>query len=329
MYFLQAANIYEKFDALRSHDVSNVGFWHYLSWALMMLLVGVVLYGLFRWLTQDRKQSNLMSSVANLAIKENSGNTTTTVGDPAELRPEVPSMGEDDDVLPPLSALPIGCRVSLFWDGGGLRCGSLSDVHAKENGLMILSVESDAVPKQGPVLLFARDNFGHMLIHRINIESVPQQGMRAVKPAALKPTTRLHAKLRTQTNLPAAVMRRSAEDSEQEPTPMLVRIHDLSVEGMGLLSEKPLVPNDQLVVRISFLGYVGPLSAVGKVIWAQRDVAGIYRAGIELEEDESLLRFTLADFSYATIQSESSALVMAKRQQDLAEEPEVVETPGA
>jgi hypothetical protein len=74
--------------------------------------------------------------------------------------------------------------------------------------------------------------------------------------------------------------------------------HDISAEGMGVLSEKEFSPGVEVSMSLHLPGSNKELSAQGKVIWSERSGDG-FRVGINLEETglmevSTILRFLRA-----------------------------------
>ncbi len=105
-------------------------------------------------------------------------------------------------------------------------------------------------------------------------------------------------------------------NGEDQETQMMVRIHDMSFDGVGVLSEEALVKGDKLMLRLQLQDYIDPLTLHGKVSWVEKDIAGIHRAGIGLAFEEADTRLILADFMFGRLKAQSSEIILDQRRND-------------
>lgn len=284
--------IYEKFEALQdSGSASTVAFWEFVATGLFVLLVFVALVLLYRGLVararrwadrdrrgqlDDRKRKNLAADEEHLAkgavdfedAEEGFGESALEFG----------QLGTDR-------------ALSVFWDIDGLRCGcSAKSTKSGKDGLTV-TVESESVPLKGSLTVVIPEDTGHVSFFEAEIATA--QGFeRTLAAGATK--LRMHRKHRAGVIFPGAAVR--TRNGEEQGEPIVLRIHDLSLDGMGILAEDELETGDELTMRIQLPGYLDPFSAQAEVVWVQKDLADMFRAGAAIALEEIALRALIADF---------------------------------
>jgi hypothetical protein len=96
----------------------------------------------------------------------------------------------------------------------------------------------------------------------------------------------------------AAATLRAPRAGEDRSRPFIVRIHDLSLDGMGVLSEEPLEKGDLLTVRVHLPGYLDPFTVPAQVAWTRGVQAGVCRAGLSIDAEDLELRAVIADYVF-------------------------------
>lgn len=67
---------------------------------------------------------------------------------------------------------------------------------------------------------------------------------------------------------------------------------DISGLGLRLCLDKPLLPEEQLVIALYVLGEPKPIEAIGRVAWCKEFAQGEFKAGIEFTKIKDQMRFT-------------------------------------
>ena len=202
-------------------------------------------------------------------------------------------------------------EVGLFWDVRGMRAGCAARLVEASDQRVVVRVDSSPAPLAGRALLVISEPEGHVAFHEIEVTGAPAEGQRGLTPRDGRPAARLHRRCRSQVTLPAAAVATGANDDE----PMAMRVHDVSLDGLGVLGETELTTGDVLIVRCPLPDHVEPLTLEGRVMWTQRDLAGICRAGLELEAG-GVSRLRLADFMYSRLKAESSEIILQARRKE-------------
>lgn len=67
-----------------------------------------------------------------------------------------------------------------------------------------------------------------------------------------------------------------------------VRAKDVSVRGIGIALNEPLVPQDRMdiVVNAAILRY--PIQRKGRVAWCEKTATGLFRAGLDFGIDNQI-----------------------------------------
>ncbi len=68
----------------------------------------------------------------------------------------------------------------------------------------------------------------------------------------------------------------------------LVQTEDLSIKGIGLVSEKELLPRTPLEIWLPIIDTGEKLYTKGSVAWSKQSGMNKYRVGVELENPESM-----------------------------------------
>ncbi len=317
MFLLETRyDIHDKINALNGSQVEAVDMMDYVSWGIIGILILLAAYvvsrGLFRVasagqvddrrgllkrrLTTDEDKDGLLAIGKVLKADHVSGRNA----------------GEDSVLL--LKEVAAGTRVALYWNAGELRCGCRGVVGQPEGEHLLVRFDSDSAPKKGQALLVCPETEGHASFYEVNMVDSPDAKTRVLGSATIRSASRMNRRYRAHVALPAAVIQ-EGEDENENQDPMLVRVHDMAFEGLGVLGEGPLAEDENVVLRLQLPGYLDPLTLVARVAWSERDLAGLYRAGLRLDCDSLDVRLTLADYMFGRIKAESSDIILEQRRE--------------
>ena len=323
-------DIHDRINALNGDNTQDVGLWDILSWTVVGLLIIVVAYFVTRNLFRDgeeTKGTNRRGANRNGKSLAESFQDDRFLNAKAVLDDDhAVARFEPDDVVLPLNEIGPQTRVALFWNVGELRCGCLGKVVEPDERNLLIEFDSESAPRKGRALLVAPETEGHTSFYEINVVDAPTSKGRVLGTATVRSASRMNRRFRAHVAVPAAVLKKN-EVGENEPT-MIARVHDMAFDGLGVLSEEPMAEGDELILRLQFPGYLEPLTLEGDVTWSQKDIAGIFRAGIRLSFDAIETRLHLADYMFGRLKAESSALVLEqRRRQNTPIKPTKIQVP--
>ncbi len=325
MLLLAQQNIYDKFSALRGESNEDLVFWRILTWGMLTALILAGCWFAYVWflrrraLAADRRAAFSNRKRANLDVDPD-----PKLDFSRELSPLDYVTDARVDAFPALADVRSGTRIALFWDVGGLRCGTLGRAQRGESGELFAAFESDSAPTEGDATLLVPEAAGHVLFYRVSTAKADGSSQRRIAVRGMNPVSRIHHKYRAATSLRAAAIRPDAEGGA-----LLIRVQDLAFDGFGVLSEAELTVNTQLEIRVELADYLEPIQLIGRVAWAHVDPVGLWRGGIELSHENIEQRLILADYLLSTIRAESGEIVVDERREETTPSRPVPVDPGA
>ncbi len=315
MFFISAGyDIREKISALNGDNTQSFSFLEILNWTVVGLLIIAIAYLLTRGLFREGKRERRGIDKKKDGDVANAGSSNLLQVD-RYMSNDVDTVEDDGaEVTCALCEIDPGVHLALFWNVGELRCGCLGQAESSSNANLVVGFDSESTPTKGRALLAVPEAIGHVSFYEVNVVEAQAGNKRILGMATIRAASRMNRRFRTHVAVPTAIMKKNGEDADDST--MMARIHDMALDGLGVLSEEPLHEDDELVLRLQLPGYLEPLTLEGRVAWSQEDVAGIFRAGVELSLDAIETRLNLADFMLGRLKAESSAIVLDQRRRD-------------
>lgn len=288
--FLQS-DIYDKFDALQERGAGRAQFWEIVARGVLMLLVAIAVYLLLSYVYRrffwraDRR-----------------GRSTWDKGD---LEGSLLEMGDDVRRSVLIGEIPKQASFYFFWEVGGLNCGCGGTIREVEGNAVKIDVGSDSAPVNGAARLVVPDLEGNVSFYDVKVAGADGDLRRTLETEDGRASAFMDRACRMRVNLKAAALV-NPDDGEtaSERDGVLVRILDLSLDGLGLRSDVALESGAKILVRAQFPGYLEPITVNGTVAWSREELTGIHRAGVAISFSGLDLRLIVADFMYLTRRAE-------------------------
>ncbi|MFT7617171.1 MAG: hypothetical protein ACI97A_000805 [Planctomycetota bacterium] len=311
MWFLAAGrDIYDKINALNGGNANGAIFFVIVSWGLVAVLILLIAFLVSRKFFHGRGRPARRLERRGEGSRKPNQEPADATHDGADNR----RFEEDfslDDTSRRLDELLPETRVSLFWDVSEMRCGCLGYVVASSGKNIEIKFDSDSAPRKGRAILASPEDEGHVSFYEVKIDEGANGTNRILAPATTRPASRMNRRYRSHVAVQAALTTRDRAQNETDP--VVARLHNMAFDGLGVLSEGRIRPHEVFILRVKLPGYLEVLTLEGEVAWSERDLAGIWRAGLNLDFDDLETRLNLADYMLGRLKAESSALILEKR----------------
>lgn len=309
MWFLAIGpDIHEKIEALKGSNANGDNFWVIVNWSVATVLIITLSILLTRRLF--RKFGKATVTARRVGQAKNPTEDKGAVPQVIERRLPKEDPNAEDAPLRLHELLP-ETRVSLFWDVGELRCGCLGVVVGVEGEEVSIRFDSDSAPRKGRALLVCPEIEGHVSFYEIQVKGGPDGKTRTLASVSNRGASRMNRRYRAHVAVQAALT--TVDRAECESDPIMIRIHDMAFDGLGVLSADQIRQDEKFILRVQLPGYLEPHTHEGKVAWTEKDPTGIFRAGLLLNLEDIETRLNLADFMFGRLKAESSALILEKR----------------
>lgn len=284
--FLQS-DIYEKFEALQERGAGRAQFWEIVAEGVLLLLVVVMAYVVLRLLYRrffwrgDRRGRGEWNG--------------------AEMQGGLLQIGEEMKRRVQLEEVPKNTALYLFWEVGGLVCGCGGTILAAAPHEVKIETSSDSAPVSGEARLVVPDMEGNVSFYDVTVSAASGDRGRTLVSSDGFAAAFMDRAFRMSVNLKAAALVAGGDgggEGDASSEGVIVRILDLSLDGMGLRSEVALEGSSDVLVRAHFPGYLEPIAVTAKVAWCREELAGIFRAGIAISFSGLDLRLIVADYMY-------------------------------
>lgn len=290
---LQSANIYDKFDALKSEGSGSV-WWDVAALAFLTTAILVGFLATYRAILNYREAKSKdrrgrIKGKLRRKLNEESDHLISSHGDQGEFDLSLSSRNLGD--------VPAGSKVSVFWTEDGKRKRSAAKVMRREDNALGLSLgTADGLTEETGRLICAADS-GDLIFFDVEIRAGNDDFEVQMSEGAS--AIRMRRKSRVPTGVQAAVRRGSEPvegGAEGKSSHFVLRIHDMSFDGFGVLADEELTAKERLMIRVQFPGYADPFTSQAEVAWTRDDVAGLCRAGLSIIPQDIDNRSFIADF---------------------------------
>ena len=291
-------DVFDKFEALKSRpEESDVRQWQWVAAALVVAFLIFAVHAIWRGLSSSFRarfgvddRRGVPAGLRRTLVELEEG---ATFSDPQGEWRDDSGKAVAEQVAFGLGDLKPGAALVLAWTLDGLRCLCTAQCMEVEGEKARIKVKSESTPLKGKVRVIVPESQGHMLL----LECQVADGKSLVRELVERDRglrSRIHRRHRVAVSLPAAASRRGTE--AEEGVAMAVRINDLSLDGIGVLSEGDIDRGQKLTLRTQLPGYLDPLTVRVEIAWVQRDLADLCRAGASVATGDLETRGLVADF---------------------------------
>ncbi|MEZ6195513.1 MAG: hypothetical protein R3F20_07270 [Planctomycetota bacterium] len=200
----------------------------------------------------------------------------------------------DAEVATKLGAIANGSEVWLFWTAGDRRRRSAARAQGFEEGMLRVMPNDGGLSRpEGAVRVVAPFNGTRGLQFETELAE-NSGGIFYLRPVSGEPPIEVKDRRRIAVGLKGAAAPTGEGAEEVEAFP--VRIIDVSQDGIGVLSDRPIATGGRYRLKVVLGDREEMLTVDTRASWVDEGVAGIHRGGMQIETRSFPIDALLSDY---------------------------------